>query len=132
MARDGATLDPATLMPCDEIDAPGRRIIVAGDLGDLGRAAPDWHRQLGEDVVNVCGADLMIACGQHAPATKDGATAAGMPQDRATAYEDWQQALVHVADEIESGDVVLVKAARVMGLERLVESLQAKRTGTAA
>ncbi|HEY2147227.1 MAG TPA: UDP-N-acetylmuramoyl-tripeptide--D-alanyl-D-alanine ligase, partial [Pirellulales bacterium] len=115
-----------------EIDAPGRRIVVAGDMGDLGRAAPEWHRRLGEDVVNLCGADLLIACGQHASETTCGAAAAGMARNRAVACEKWQQALAHVADEIQTGDVVLVKGARVMGLERLVESLKAKRTAAAA
>jgi UDP-N-acetylmuramoyl-tripeptide--D-alanyl-D-alanine ligase len=115
-----------------EIDVPGRRIVIVGDMGDLGRTAADWHRRLGEDVVNVCGADLMIACGQHASQTRCGATAAGMPRDRAAAYKDWQQALAHVSSEIESGDAVLVKGARVMGLERLVESLKTKRINAAA
>ena len=60
-----------------EIDSPGRRIVVAGDMGDLGETAAIWHRRLGEEVVNLCGADLLIACGQHASETATAATAAG-------------------------------------------------------
>jgi UDP-N-acetylmuramoyl-tripeptide--D-alanyl-D-alanine ligase len=115
-----------------EIDSPGQRIIVAGDMGDLGEAAPAWHRRLGEEVVNLCGADLLIACGQHAGETASAATAAGMPHDRAIACRDWEQALPVLAEAMHSGDVVLIKGARVMGMERLVESLQARQTAAAA
>jgi UDP-N-acetylmuramoyl-tripeptide--D-alanyl-D-alanine ligase len=115
-----------------EIDSPGRRIVVAGDMGDLGEAAPAWHRQLGEEVVNVCGADLLIACGQHAGETATAAAAAGMPRNRAIACRDWEQALPVLAEAIESGDVVLVKGARVLGMERLVESLKTRQTAAAA
>ena len=115
-----------------EIDSPGRRIVVAGDMGDLGETAAIWHRRLGEEVVNLCGADLLIACGQHAGETATAATAAGMPRDRAIACRDWEQALPVLAEAMHSGDAVLVKGARVMGMERLVESLQARQTAAAA
>jgi UDP-N-acetylmuramyl pentapeptide synthase len=55
-----------------------------------------------------------------------------MPRDRAIACRDWEQALPVLAEALHSDDVVLVKGARVMGMERLVESLQARQTVAAA
>ena len=115
-----------------EIQSPGKRIVVAGDMGDLGCTAPAWHRQLGEDVVRLCGADLLIACGEHAADVAGAATEAGMPQGRAIACRDWEQALAVLAEAMETGDVVLVKGARTMGLERLVDSLKAREMSSAA
>jgi UDP-N-acetylmuramoyl-tripeptide--D-alanyl-D-alanine ligase len=101
-------------------------------MGDLGCTAPACHRQLGEDVVRLCGADLLIACGEHATEVADAAAEAGMPQGRAIACRDWEQALAVLAEAMETGDVVLVKGARTMGLERLVDSLKARETAAAA
>ena len=115
-----------------EIDAPGQRIVVAGDMGDLGATAPAWHRRLGEEVVNLCGADLLIACGEHAQDMATAAAAAGMPRNQAIVCRHWEQALPVLAEAMHSGDVVLVKGARTMGMERLVESLRTRQSTIAA
>ena len=59
------------------------------------------------------------------------AAAAGMPHDRAIACRNWEQALPVLAEAIEGGDVVLVKGARVLGMEQLVEALKARQTAAA-
>ncbi len=115
-----------------EIDAPGKRIVVAGDMGDLGDKAPTWHRKLGEDVVNLCGADLLVACGEFATDITTAAEAAGMPKHSTIACQHWEQAFPVLAAAIETGDVVLVKGARVMGMEHLVESLKHRSNSAAA
>jgi UDP-N-acetylmuramoyl-tripeptide--D-alanyl-D-alanine ligase len=115
-----------------EIGSPGKRIVVAGDMGDLGGTAPALHRRLGEDVVRLCGADLLIACGEHAGDVANAAAEAGMPQGHAIACRDWEQAFDVLTEAMETGDVVLVKGARAMGLERLVDALKARATSAAA
>ncbi len=111
-----------------EIDAPGKRIVVAGDLGEMGEAAGQWHRWMGEEIVSLCGADLLIACGQHADDVTTAAAAAGMPRERAIACHRWEETLGVLSGSLKSGDVVLVKGARTLGLERIVESLASRRT----
>jgi UDP-N-acetylmuramoyl-tripeptide--D-alanyl-D-alanine ligase len=115
-----------------EIDAPGRRIVVAGDMADLGSAALQWHRRLGDEVVSRCGADLLIACGEHAKQTAMAAASAGMPNENTKACRNWQEALPMLLDEMQGGDVVLVKGARAMGMERLVESIRSHDAKAAA
>ena len=63
-----------------DFDAPGRRIVVCGDMRELGDAARTTARQLGDQVVTLCGADLLVACGEHAHDVVAGARAAGMPR----------------------------------------------------
>ncbi len=122
----------AALALIREIQSPGKRIVIAGDMGDLGESAPRWHRQLGEDVVRLCGADLLIACGEHANEVADAAAEAGMPAGRAIACRDWEQAFTVLTEAVETDDVVLVKGARVMRLERLVDSLKSRYLQSAA
>jgi len=46
-----------------------------------------------------------------------------MNPDEAVLVDDAEAAAAHVRAEIEPGDVVLVKASRVAGLERVVDAL---------
>ncbi len=115
-----------------DFDAPGRRIVVCGDMRELGEAAGRLHRHLGNQVVSLCGADLLVACGQHADDVVEGAQAAGMPQSRAVAVAGTEEVLTHLDSALAPGDVVLVKGSRALGMERLVRALQAREKACAA
>jgi UDP-N-acetylmuramoyl-tripeptide--D-alanyl-D-alanine ligase len=115
-----------------DFDAPGRRIVVCGDMRELGEAAGRLHRHLGNQVVSLCGADLLVACGRHAEDVVEGARAAGMPHSRAVAVACTDEVLTHLDSALTPGDVVLVKGSRALGMERLVQALQARETACAA
>lgn len=103
---------------------PGRRILVCGDMGELGREAVALHRRLGDQAVTLAGADVLIACGHFAPHVVAGARAAGMPPHRSVACRTPQQTIPRLSETIRPGDVVLVKGCRAMGMERVVEAIQ--------
>src|SRR5208283_3294453 len=104
-------------------DAPGRKIVVCGDMSELDRSAALAHRRLGGQVVTVCGADLLIACGEYAGDVVAAARAAGMPQPRAIACPTPDDTLPYLGQTILPGDVVLVKGTRALAMERVVEAL---------
>ena len=114
-----------------DISAPGRRIVVCGDMRELGEAAAPLHRNLGDQVVTLCGADMLVACGEHGGDVVAGARAAGMPASRAVAVDGIESLFEHCQELVQPGDVVLVKGSRALALERLVEMLGEREALTA-
>jgi len=107
-----------------ELDTAGRRIVVCGDMAELGEMAAAMHRDIGRQVVTVANADLLIACGHYARHVVAAARGAGMLPKKTIACETVEQALPHLGQAILPGDSVLVKGSRVMAMERVIDALQ--------
>ena len=107
-----------------DIHADGGRIVVCGDMAEQGQQSEQTHREIGGEVVTRCGADWLIACGKHAEQVKAGAIAAGMPSQRAVACRFAEETLPQLEHAITPGAVVLVKGARRLKMESIVEALR--------
>ena len=115
-----------------DFDAPGRRIVVCGDMRELGAESSDFHRQLGTEVVTLCGADLLMACGEHAAEVAAGASEAGMPAAQIVACRSPEETLPHLEFALAPGDVVLIKGSRALAMDRLVTALESQPSQHAA
>ena len=104
--------------------AVGRRILVAGDMLELGSWTERSHREVGAYAAGL-GIDVLVAVGDHAGLTAEGAAAAGLEAKAIYCFASAQRAGAALAECAEAGDVVLVKGSRAVGMERVVESLMA-------
>ncbi|MGI9667986.1 MAG: UDP-N-acetylmuramoyl-tripeptide--D-alanyl-D-alanine ligase [Acidimicrobiia bacterium] len=93
----------------------GRRIAVLGPMAELGSVCEDEHRKMGEVATEV-GLDAVVVIGP------DHGYGLGAPQLVRNAT-DLEEAADTLHDILEPGDVVLVKASRSAGLERLALAL---------
>jgi UDP-N-acetylmuramoyl-tripeptide--D-alanyl-D-alanine ligase len=100
----------------------GRRIVVFGEMLELGDRSVDLHRQLGE-AAHRAGIDQLMVVGQGARPIADGALAAGMPAAAVSQTESTGEAQALLLQTLRSGDRVLCKASRRVGLDRLVDGL---------
>ena len=110
------------------IHGHARRVLVLGDMLELGDAAPELHHALGLEAAK-SGIDLAIFVGDLARASAAGALEGGLAPERVVHVADAEVATERVPELLESGDVVLVKGSRKVGLETLVQHLTAARRG---
>jgi UDP-N-acetylmuramoyl-tripeptide--D-alanyl-D-alanine ligase len=115
-----------------EFRSRGRHVFVCGDMRELGGDASPLHRRVGDQVVALCGADMLVACGDHAGEMVDAARKAGMPSHCAIACRFPEDAADALAERLEPGDVVLIKGSRALSMERVVERLRNRALRRAA
>jgi UDP-N-acetylmuramoyl-tripeptide--D-alanyl-D-alanine ligase len=109
-------IDTLASMPAD------RRILIAGEMLELGPTADALHRESGRHAAKQK-IDLVIGVRGLAQALAEGACGAGVP---ALFLETPEQAGEWLAKELRPGDAVLLKASRGVKLERALEVLREK------
>jgi UDP-N-acetylmuramoyl-tripeptide--D-alanyl-D-alanine ligase len=102
-----------------------RRIVVAGEMLELGPASEEMHRQAGEHAAKNK-IDVVLGVRGQAQALVEQARRAGA---RAEFVATPQEAGEWLARETRDGDVVLLKASRGVKLEGAVEVWKARRDG---
>ena len=105
-----------------EVKGKGRAIAVLGDMLELGSFTREAHEQLGEKVSELS-IDFLLALGEEAPIVVESAIRHGFPMERAKVMESYSEAVFQLRQMIQSGDWILVKGSRRMGMERIAESL---------
>jgi UDP-N-acetylmuramoyl-tripeptide--D-alanyl-D-alanine ligase len=97
-----------------------RRIVVAGEMLELGEGERGIHRDLGSKIA-ASGVDRLIGVRGMAEDLIDGARTAGMSDVQFA--KDSDEAAEMVAGTIKPGDVILVKGSRGVRTEKIVEKL---------
>jgi UDP-N-acetylmuramoyl-tripeptide--D-alanyl-D-alanine ligase len=112
----------AALVYLAERSGDRRRVAILGDMAELGRTGPEYHRQVGA-AASELGVDELLAVGELARGYLEG----GVPGRWAANVHD---ALRQVDELVRPGDAVLVKASRAVGLEALAAALTQIRAPT--
>ena len=119
----------AALTTLAGLTVTGRRWAVLGTMAELGPDAAALHREVGAACADL---DRLVAVGAGGADLAAGAVAAGLPPGRVVTVPDAEAALAVVAAEVAAGDAVLVKASRVVGLDRVAAGLVGTTEGAAA
>jgi UDP-N-acetylmuramoyl-tripeptide--D-alanyl-D-alanine ligase len=103
-----------------------RRIIVAGEMLELGVTSPDLHRAAGRRCATA--GDCLVAVQGDARFFVEGAVAAGMSPEKARFFSTAEEAADFCRFLVQPGDLVVVKGSRGVHLERIVDALREPRT----
>lgn len=99
--------------------APGRKILVFGDMLELGETAPQAHRRVGK-LAAQAGVALMVTVGELAAQAAEKAGELGVETRIANSPEE---AAEWLGPRLEKDDIVLVKGSRGMALDGAVRRL---------
>lgn len=101
----------------------GRRIVVAGEMLELGPSGEEMHREAGQHIAEKK-IDVLVGVRGLAQAMVEGAAKAGTCAEFVATPEEAGEWL---AREARDGDVVLLKASRGVKLEKALEVWKARR-----
>jgi UDP-N-acetylmuramoyl-tripeptide--D-alanyl-D-alanine ligase len=103
-----------------------RRVVVLGDMLELGAGAEAAHREAGRAIA-AAGVAELIGVGRHARTAVEAARAAGLAESHHTAtFED---TVVLLLKRLVPGDALLVKGSRGMRMEQVVDALMGRFGG---
>ena len=97
-------------------ELPGPRLLVLGDMGEVGERGPEFHAEIGA-YAKACGIEQLVCTGvlmQHAAAACPGARH----------HTDFDALLQDVRQHLPGCASALVKGSRFMKMERVLEDMQ--------
>jgi len=112
----------AAVQALADMHTAGLRVAVLGDMAELGSLTELAHFRLGEAVAE-SGVERLVTVGPRARRIADAAVAKGMDPAAVRPCATSDEASEVLDDLLAPGDIVLVKASRSMGLERIVEGI---------
>ena len=101
----------------------GRKILISGDMLELGPSAGSYHAKIGELVAR-SGIDLLLAIGSFSRQTVKAAVSGGMDEMNVKICPDQKMAALILNRVARPGDLVLVKGSRGMRMEKVIDNFR--------
>lgn len=98
-------------------EAPGKKVLVLGDMGELGPAAADFHHQIGVEASHA-GIDELLALGDLSRHTVAGFGSRGRH------FKSMDALLIEAEKLLDSNVTMLVKGSRFMQMERVIRQFE--------
>ena len=107
------------------LSLPGRKVLVLGDMVELGEQSAKLHVEVGAELS--CGSfDLVAVVGEQAAFILQGALQTGLSEERMLRYGSAEECAAELPRLLLPNDAVLVKGSRAMGLEQVVQAALAR------
>ncbi|MFH2137001.1 MAG: UDP-N-acetylmuramoyl-tripeptide--D-alanyl-D-alanine ligase [Candidatus Omnitrophota bacterium] len=113
----------AALKTIHGIKSRRRKIVVVGDMLELGKFSEQHHRRIGELVAEYK-VDLFISVGKEAAFAAQGALAAGMDKNSVFNCSTSEDVYNILSKQMKDKDLILFKGSRGMRLEKIISRLK--------
>lgn len=101
----------------------GRKILVCGDMLELGRNSKKLHYELGKKLKGY-GIDVLITIGKLSKFMAKGALNKRLNNKMIFTFDSINRAANKLIDIIHSGDIILIKGSRLLKMERIVDQVK--------
>jgi UDP-N-acetylmuramoyl-tripeptide--D-alanyl-D-alanine ligase len=98
-----------------------RRVIIAGEMMELGPEAPSMHRSVGQEIAQ-SGVQVLWGVRGLGAEIVEGAREAGLVNARF--FDSSEDAAAAAVNEVREGDLVLVKGSRSVETDKVVKALK--------
>ncbi len=100
-----------------------RRILVMGDMLELGKKSEEFHSYFGH-YVSKKPVDILITFGNFSKAAAESAKKGGLGSSNVFHFQKFEDLMEFLHPLIKEGDVLLVKGSRSMQMEKIVSALK--------
>lgn len=99
-----------------------RKIVVLGDMLELGDEEERAHREIGKEVAQLQ-PDFFVAVGKRMKYAADEYRKNAKDKDSIGCFDSPMEAMIFIQHTIKEGDVILVKGSQGMRMEKIVEEI---------
>jgi len=125
--NDGYNSNPSSMSSAldefSQLMTPGRKVLICGDMLELGNYAERLHKEIGAKVVNA-NIDILWTVGPFSRFVAEEAIANGMTRENILSCETSEEMCSFVASQLKKDDTVLIKGSRRMKLECVLRQIE--------
>lgn len=111
----------AALDTIERLETGGRKIVVLGDMMELGKHSGDEHRRIGKEVVGKV--DMLVTVGPRSKMVAETAVINGLDASKVKILDVSTEVASYLAPQLVAGDVVLLKGSQSTRMERATKEL---------
>lgn len=113
----------AALDTLGDLKTDGKKIVVFGDMLEIGKFTIEAHKTLGQLAAKY--ADFVVTAGPRSKFTAEGAIDSGIKTSNIKCFSTSDEAAPFVKELIKEGDITLVKGSQGMRMEKVVLEIMA-------
>jgi len=119
----------AGLQTFDQLNTAGRKIVLLGDMLELGNESEQFHREIGRLLADYK-YDRIILVGTHSAATMEAVLEVGCDRRIISYFRTTYEAVEGLTGFFNEGDLVYIKGSRGMGMESILETIESSGGGS--
>jgi UDP-N-acetylmuramoyl-tripeptide--D-alanyl-D-alanine ligase len=127
VVNDGYNSNPSSMSSAldefSQLITSGRKVLICGDMLELGNYAERLHKEVGAKVADA-NIDVLWTVGPLSRFVAEEAIANGMPRENILSCETSEEMCSFVASQLKKDDTVLIKGSRRMKLECVLRQIE--------
>jgi UDP-N-acetylmuramoyl-tripeptide--D-alanyl-D-alanine ligase len=106
-----------------EVPVGGRRVLILGDMLELGQESERYHREIGQ-FLSKHEFGLAVLIGSWSRFIIESAETWGVDDEKLYGFGNVNEAAKELKDLLKPGDLIYVKGSRGVGLEKLIDEIK--------